>query len=302
MTIREAIAQGSADLKFAEIENPGLDAALLLSHILKVNRTILYAKGPEKINEKDSSLFCSFIERRCNGECAAYITGIKEFRGLDFFVNPSVLVPRPDTETLVEATLKILSEERHAKSQGKENPCAKVLDLCTGSGAIAVSLKNEMPEPEIHAADISSEALETAKLNAEKLLGKNKIYFYHGDLFNALSSSKSSLRNYYSLIISNPPYIPSEEIKTLPDEVQNEPLIALDGGESGLEIIKQIINEAPDYLRQGGVLLLEADPMQMENIKFLLEKRGFQDLKLYKDLSGKNRVIGGKVKTTEAFS
>jgi release factor glutamine methyltransferase len=283
MLIREALAQGSADLKYAGIKTPGLDASLLLAHILNTNRTKLIAKGTDRLPEKKCAEFCALIERRANGECAAYIIGKKEFRGLEFGVNSSVLVPRPETETLVETAIDII----HKNTQ--HNSIVSILDLCTGSGAVAISLKNEIPACEITAADISPNAINTAVRNAKKLLGAGSINFFQGDLFDALPLPAA-----YSLIVSNPPYIPSEEIQTLSAEVQNEPLIALDGGISGLEIIKRIIEKAPDYLQKNGYLLLEADPRQMEQIAILLEKKGFIDIQLYKDLSGTNRVIGGR--------
>jgi release factor glutamine methyltransferase len=285
MLIREALAQGSADLKYADIKTPGLDASILLAHILNTNRTKLIAKGTDRISEKKCAEFCELIERRANGECTAYIIGKKEFRGLEFEVNNSVLVPRPETETLVETAIDIIQKN------AQNNSVVNILDLCTGSGAVAVSLKNEMPTCEITATDISSDALNTAIRNTEKLLGGNLIKFFQGDLYDALPSPLSPT---YSLIVSNPPYIPSDEIQTLSAEVQNEPRIALDGGISGLEIIKRIIEKAPEHLQKNGYLLLEADPRQMEQIIILLEKKGFLDIQLYKDLSGTNRVIGGR--------
>jgi len=287
LLIREALAQGSADLKYAGIETPALDAALLLAHVLKTTRTALIASGKEKIKEADCAAFCGLIERRCGGECAAYLTGKKEFRGLEFAVNKSVLVPRPDTETLVETALNKL--EIWNEELGID--CLRVLDLCTGSGAVAVSLKHERPELDVYASDISEEALETAKANAAHLLPDKKIHFFLGNLYDALPCSL--LPASCSMIISNPPYIPSSEIDTLSAEVRNEPRIALDGGASGLEIIKRIIEDAPDYLRQNGLLLLEADPRQMHGISIMLDKRGFKDILIYKDLSGSDRVIGG---------
>jgi len=339
MTIREAYAQGSTDLKFAEIPAPALDASILLAHVLKTNRTSLIAKGIDTISAKDCKKYCALIERRALGECVAYLIGKKEFRGLEFEVNKSVLVPRPDTETLVEAALKILSEEftRTSNRRFGGGFNIKILDLCTGSGAVAIALKNEKPELEVHATDISSAALKVAIKNSENLLGKNKISFYviialknemphidayatdispealnlakanashllpnnkihfhHGDLFQALPTNSSvSPCELFSLIVSNPPYVPTNEIETLSAEVQNEPRLALDGGACGLEIIKRIIEDAPNYLQKGGSLLLEADPRQMEEIKTLLAKRGFTSLQLFKDLSGADRVIGG---------
>jgi len=238
MLIREALAQGNSDLKYAGIKTPGLDASLLLAYILKTDRTKLIARETDDLSEEECKSFCELIERRANGECTAYIIGKKEFRGLEFDVNPFVLVPRPETETLVETAVDIIQKKLQDKSH------ANILDLCTGSGAVAISLKNEIPLCEITATDISSNALKIAVQNAEKLLGDNHIHFFQGDLYSALPSPLTSP---FSLIVSNPPYIASDEIQTLSAEVQNEPRLALDGGASGLEIITQIIKKAPEY-------------------------------------------------------
>jgi protein-(glutamine-N5) methyltransferase, release factor-specific len=282
MNVREALIKGGADLKSAGIESSSLDASLLLVHVLNTTRTALIAKGTDALAEDAFAAFRALIERRLNGECAAYILGKKEFMGLEFLVNKSVLVPRPETETLVETAINALNKRQAADFN-------RVLDLCTGSGAIAVSIKNKMPQVQVWAADICEQALETAKANAARLLPEASIQFYQGDLYDALPVSR------FSVIVSNPPYIPTEEIKTLAAEVQNEPRLALDGGPSGLEIIKRIIEGAPEYLQRSGALLLEADPRLMEKIAILLEKKGYKDIKLYNDLSGKERVIGGYI-------
>jgi len=309
MIIREAIAQAAADLKKARLETPSLDASLLLAHILKISRASLAARTAEPLSDENHAALRALVQRRLNGECIAYIIGKKEFRGLEFLVNSSVLVPRPDTETLVETALETIRKkfttvfhggntELHGEGNGEESigRTIRVLDLCTGSGAVAIALKNEMPELEIHATDISAEALEVAKTNAQRLLGENKIHFYHGDLYNALPSPHCSsfiVHCSFSIIIANPPYIPTGEINTLCAEVQNEPRLALDGGKTGLEIITRIIDGANIFLQCGGSLLLEADPRQMKKIAALLAEKGFYDIKLYNDLSGQERVIGG---------
>jgi release factor glutamine methyltransferase len=289
MKIREAVALGRTGLKNSGIEQPVLDSTLLLAHILNISRTELTSMGTEPLSKKNLAAFNELINRRINGECIAYITGKKEFYGLDFIVNSSVLVPRPDTEILVETALNQLSRILTIE----KNQNIRVLELCTGSGAVAISLKHEMPEIEIDITDISAEALEIAKINAARLIPNNQNNFYQGDLYDALPSSLSTTETAYSLIISNPPYIPTGIIQTLPIEVQKEPFIALDGGHSGLEIINRIINGAPKYLIKGGILLMEADPHQMEDIKILLEKNGFNEIIIHKDLSGFDRVIGG---------
>jgi len=285
MTICEALVQGSAVLKTAGIDTPSLDASVLLACILNITRSSLTAKGNEILQKEDMDKFQSLIERRKKGECAAYITGNKEFFGLTFKVNSNVLVPRPDTEILVETALEHLKTMNIEKKTDK----TKILDLCTGCGAAAVSIKHEMPETEVWASDISAQALETAKENAAKLTG-GSVNFFLSDLYTALPVINSS----FSLIVSNPPYIPTDKIQTLSAEVRNEPFIALDGGKSGLEIIGRIIEKSPDFIHRGGFLLLEADPGQMEKISSLLENRGYKEIKLYKDLSGQDRVIRGK--------
>ena len=303
MTVREALTEACAGLKQAGIETANLDASLLLSKVLNTSRTMLLASAEEPLLHEMYITFNVLVERRQKGECTAYILGKKEFRGLEFLVNPSVLVPRPDTEILVETAAAIIAEQSAAgneEQKGEKNKKAaadnlRVLDLCTGSGAAAVSLKHEMPDIEVWATDISLEALETAKKNAERLLPDNNIRILHGDLYSALlTDNPLSPIPHFSLIISNPPYIPSDMIKTLPAEVQKEPLIALNGGKSGLEIIKRIINGAPENLIPGGALAIEADPRQMKKIVVLLEKRGFSNIIIYKDLSGQERVITGK--------
>ncbi|MDR0323584.1 MAG: peptide chain release factor N(5)-glutamine methyltransferase [Treponema sp.] len=285
MTVRQAAAHGNAELKNAGIETYSLDSSILLCSCLNTGKTGLLAMGEEALDENTLAAFYTLIKRRKEGECIAYILGKKEFFGLEFLVNSSVLVPRPDTEILVEAAIEILKKE--AENHNKKSKI-RVLDLCTGSGAIAIALKSSLPQIEIHAADISAEAIEVAKENANLLLGKNTVNFYHGDLFDALPAQQ------YSLIVSNPPYIASNEIKTLRREVQKEPRIALDGGISGLSIIERIIERAHLFLKRGGIILIEADPRQMKKIESSLEKRNFRDIKLYKDLSGRERVIGGK--------
>jgi release factor glutamine methyltransferase len=292
MKTREALAEGSAALKTGGIDSPSLDASLLLANVLNTTRTALLARGTDALDDDALSAFRALIQRRLGGECAAYILGKKEFRGLEFLVNKSVLVPRPETETLVETAVNILNKKN------KDVEKIRVLDLCTGSGAIAVSIKSEMPETDVWATDICGQALETAKTNAARLLQGSAVLFYQGDLFNALpfnALSDNAPQNVkFSVIVSNPPYIPSNEIKTLAAEVQNEPLIALDGGQSGLDIIERIVEGAPDYLSKNGALLMEtAGKKQTEKIAVLLEKKGFTNINIYKDLSGQERVIEG---------
>jgi release factor glutamine methyltransferase len=302
MTIREALNEGSSSLKSVGIDTPSLDASLLLAQVLQISRAQLIAAGPDPLPETSHTVFQRLLERRLAGESIAYILGRKEFMGLDFKVSPAVLVPRPDTEILVETSLKKIEESREntklrfGEVQKGRRPCS-VLDLCTGSGAIAVSLKHEMPELEVWASDISAEALDIARANAARLLPQDHIrsppiHFIQSDLFDALAPPSPSTPR-FSLITSNPPSIPSAEIERLAPEIRREPRLALDGGDDGLDIITRIITGAPDFLCPGGSLLLEAEPGQMDSIRILLETGGFNGIQTYRDLPGRERVISG---------
>jgi release factor glutamine methyltransferase len=296
MTIREALAEETASLVAAGIESPGLDSSLFLAKVLNISRSMLTAAGNDNIPPSSVTAFRKLIKRRQSGECTAYILGKKEFYGLEFTVTPSVLVPRPDTETLVETAL--LGSREWGAGSREQRPGKRpirVLDLCTGSGAVAIALKHTMPELEVWAADISAEALEIAKTNAARLLPPDSIRFFQGDLYTALSPTPPlpTPLSPFPIIVSNPPYIPSAEIPSLSPEVRMEPALALDGGDDGLNVIRNIISRAPEFLCTGGVLLLEADPRQMTVIAFLYKEAGFYDIQTYKDLSGRERVISG---------
>jgi release factor glutamine methyltransferase len=285
MTIGEALREGAARLRSAGIESPGLDVALLLAFILKTTREKLLLMDREPLGADRAADFGRLLERRAEGECAAYILGFKEFRGLDFAVTPDVLVPRPDTETLVEAALAALPTE-----EGR-SPLA-LLDLCTGSGAVAIALKHERPFLEVYATDISPGALAMARQNAARLLHgggsrPGSIHFLEGDLFEPVPPVR------FDLITANPPYVPSSEIPHLSREVRCEPLVALDGGENGLDLERRILEDAPAFLKGGGRLLLEADPGQMPSLAAILEKKGYRNVRLHRDLSGLDRVIEG---------
>jgi release factor glutamine methyltransferase len=287
MTVREAMMEGKRTLRFpclnAQITTPDLDASLLLAEAMQLSKEELITRGEEPLTSDVHKKYIELLKRRTGGECVAYILGKKEFRGLEFFVNKSVLVPRPDTELLVEAILKKWGNSACAGKEPK-----RVLDLCTGSGAIAISLKHEMPGLEVWATDISAEALEIAMANARRHQLAESIRFYQGHLFESLPTGLT-----FHAIVSNPPYIPSDEIARLPPEVQGEPRLALDGGKDGLEIIQEIITHTPDYLEPGGILLLEAAPEQMKSISATLEKNRFINIKTYYDLSQMERAIEG---------
>jgi release factor glutamine methyltransferase len=288
MTIREALRKGAERLRAAGAESPGLDTALLLGFVLKATREKLIAHDDALLGDDAAAEFGRLLDRRAAGECAAYILGFKEFWGLDFVVTRDVLVPRPDTETLVEAALAALGPAEKAAS----SPPA-LLDLCTGSGAVAIALKHELPSLEVYGTDISPRALAVARKNAARLLrpggpdGANAIHFLEGDLFAPVPPLR------FDLITANPPYLPSAEIPHLPREVRFEPPAALDGGEDGLDLARRILEDAPAFLTSGGRLLMEADPRQMPLLARILAEKGCRNIRLHRDLSGLDRVIEG---------
>ena len=317
MTIQETLAEGTKLLKSpsasSHIDTPALDASLLLSEILRKSRAELIAHANASIAENDRDAFFRLLERRRNGECIAYILGRREFHGLEFSVNPHVLVPRPDTETLVEAALEYIDSRQSPDTQQDHElgeHSLSLLDLCTGSGAVAISLastlKNEHPSLTITASDISPEALETAALNADRLLDERLLNGrLSGDNHNSVRFIKSvrfiqsdlfeSIPEKFDIIVSNPPYVPSDELAALAPEVQREPRLALDGGDGGMVLIKKIIAQAPGHLLHGGILLLEAGPGQMPDIRAILAAHGFSGVRLHKDLADRDRVISGRI-------
>ncbi|GHU41791.1 release factor glutamine methyltransferase [Spirochaetia bacterium] len=288
--LNKILQNAAAELKNAGIETAGLDAAVLLCDVLKTDRAWLITHADQTLPEENIQLYKKHIRRRITRECVAYITGHKEFRGLDLTVTHDVLVPRADTETLVEAALNII-DITNKTAAGKKT--ISVLDLCTGSGAVAIALKTERPFIEVCASDISGAALSVTKQNAAKynLLNENNKTADGASLRITQSDLFSNLNDKFDVIVSNPPYIPSALLASLAPEVQNEPRLALDGGSDGLGVIRRIIADAGHHLNSGGALLLEADSRQVEAVKALLEKSFYTNINILKDLAGLDRVI-----------
>ena len=293
MFVKEVLAKGSALLASAQnntakIETPFLDAALLLAEVLHTDRAGLVVREKEIVSMENCDLFQNLLKRRMEGECIAYLLGRKEFYGLEFLVNPAVLVPRPETETLVEAAINACKNLKNTSPKK-----IRILDLCTGSGAAAIAFKHEIQDSEVWASDISAEALETAKRNSKKLLGNlsgdfEPVHFIQSDLFNELFNHIEN--NSLDLIMANPPYITADEISSLPPEVRHEPKLALDGGKDGMDLIRKIISGAKSFLCPGGLLLLEADPRQIPVIRLDFEDNSYENICIYRDLSDE-RVI-----------
>ena len=289
------------------IQNPRLDTEVLLSYSLKIDRLGLYLNYDKPLTEDELSSFKKIIQRRVNREPLQYITGIQEFWSLDFKVAPGVLIPRQETEVLVEEVLKSAGckakdVKNITKSATGSNaltsaPKPLILDLCTGCGCIAVSLAKELTGSTIYATDNSAVALEIARQNSERHDVKDRITFMSGDLFQPLENFESK----FDFIVSNPPYVKRSDLEGLEPEVNVfEPVSALDGGEDGLDAIKSIIDEAPKYLKSNGRLLLEIAFDQAKNVKAHIEKSGcYTSSTVIKDLSGNDRVI--KVKSSHGL-
>ena len=256
-----------------DVESPSGEAALLLEAFLGITRVRQLMSPDDEINEDDSALILEKAAQRANHIPMAYITGHKEFWGLDFLVNENVLIPRPDTETLVEEALKEI------------RPGYRVLDMCTGSGAIGISVKASS-DAEVTLSDISAEALRTAEENSRRLV--------NGSCRLILSDLFSSIDGIFDMILTNPPYLTSEWVESVTAEVRKEPLLALlDRDEDGLGIIREIIGQSPSHLTPGGILMIECDYRQTHDCVIILKNTGFEDIRIISDLSGRERVVRG---------
>ena len=275
--------QGVRRLLGAGIDSARLDAELLLGCALGMSREELMIAATRKVSVAESDRYEDLLRRRLNREPLAYITGQQEFWSLGFLVSGDVLVPRPETEILVERALKHL-----ATINNREAP--RILELGTGSGAIAVALASELPQAEIVATEIAPAALEIARRNASRNGVSNAIRFLQGDLFTALDQE---LEKDFDLILSNPPYIPRGEIAHLEAEVSRwEPRAALDGGVDGLDFYRRIIEEAPGYLRQGGAVAVEIGAAIGSLVLALFRNNpAYGDTRVYQDYSGRDRVV-----------
>jgi len=269
MKIVDVLIKAKHRLKESGIDER--EARLLLSHVLGIRSEDLVKY--DEIEEATYEVFQSVLEKRCNHIPYAYITGHQEFMKLDFKVNENVLIPRSDTEILVEEAIKLCQDKS----------LDSILDVCTGSGCIAVSLAKYIKDANVTALDISKEALDIAKENA--IINNVNVEFIESDLFENIYSK-------FDIIVSNPPYIKKDVIDTLEREVKNnEPLIALDGGEDGLVFYRRIIECAKDYLEANGYLLLEIGFDQANDVKGLLERSNYKNIRVIKDYSGNDRLV-----------
>ena len=275
MNYQETLFEGAKILKFNNIKSFNLDSELLLSSILKIDRSNLILNLEKKIKDNDSKNFFNFIERRKRSEPIAYITGYKEFWKNKFKVNSNVLIPRPDSETLVEQVLRKIGS----------NSKKRILDIGTGSGCIIISILNDRKKCTGVGIDISKNAIKLAKYNAKIQHIKNRVKFFNSDIDNFYTGK-------YDFILSNPPYIKLYEISDLDKDVRNhEPKLALNGGIDGYSKIKLVIKKSSELVKKRGKLFLEVGFNQTLKTLKVLKKNGFHNIKIVKDLAKKNRCI-----------
>jgi len=281
-TLAEALEQGTRFLREERRRTPRLDAEVLLAHLLDYSRTQLYAHATDPMPGGLVGPYQDLLRRRRAGEPVAHLVGWKEFYGRRFAVGPEVLIPRPETEFLVEAGLQLLERSATVRPE--------VLDLCTGSGAVAITLALEMPHARVWATDLSDEALEVAARNARTWRVEDRLELSSGDLFEALAGPRR-----FDLILANPPYV-GTEAGPVPEEVvvRYEPALALFAGPDGLEVLRRIVAQAPDWLVDGGSLVLEVAAGQSEGVEAMMQEKGFRETGLVSDLAGLPRVVLGR--------
>lgn len=285
VTFGEVLELGIKCLSQAGIPGPERDADLLMQYITGGDRGFIFLHRHDAMDQTRADMYFSFIDRRAEGEPLQYITGSQEFMGLDFQVDPSVLIPRQDTETVVEFALE---------KAGQMKKCRSILDMCCGSGAIAVSMARSLPGAEVTACDCSEGALETAARNAAANDVASRVSFKKTDMFMVEKNGRTvPLKGRFDMIVSNPPYIPSGVIETLQTEVRDhEPMLALDGGADGLDFYRILARDAGPHLKKGGMLVMEIGHDQGRDVSQLLEETGcYVNIEVHKDLAGHDRIV-----------
>jgi release factor glutamine methyltransferase len=276
-TIKSALQTARELLAGHGVETPSLDTEVLLAHVTGLDRAGLYRRWESLLAEEEEDRFFALTGRRLSGEPVAYLTGSKEFMGLEFEVDHRVLIPRPETELLVETALKILP------------PAPVIIDVGTGSGAIAISLAFYRPQAVVYACDLAPEALAVARSNAVRHGVASRVFFFRGDLLKPLAGRLPA--GGADLVAANLPYITSQDLPGLPREVRLfEPLPALDGGADGLELYRRLVRAAPDFLQRGGWLLMESGDGLAYKMAGLLVRLQWETVVL-KDLAGHDRLV-----------
>ena len=277
-TVRRVLTWTTSHFEKKGLDAPRLTAEILLAHVLGVTRVRLYVDIDRPLQKEELASYRRLIEQRTAGEPTQYLVGKKEFYGRTFQVDARVLVPRPETELLVESLLQHLP---------KEGPC-RVLDVCTGSGCIAVTVAAEREGASVWATELSPGAAEVARGNAEAHGVGGRVTVLEGDLLAPVPAGAR-----FDLVVSNPPYIATAEIDTLSAEVRREPRMALDGGADGLDLVRRLAVEARRALRAGGLLALEMGETQGPAVKAILENAGYTEVRVVKDLERRDRFAYG---------
>jgi release factor glutamine methyltransferase len=277
-TIRKLLAWTTQHFEKRGVDAPRLTTEVLLAHVLKTTRVRLYVDLDRPLDKAELTAFRALIERRMAGEPTQYLTGVREFYNRPFKVDPRVLIPRPETELLVEAALHRLPKDAPGTA----------LDVCTGSGCIAISLAAERPQATVLATDLSPDACALARENAQALGVAGRVTVLQGDLYAPLPPDAR-----FDVVVSNPPYIATGEIPTLSAEVRREPHLALDGGPDGLVLIRKVIEGARRVLKPGGLLAMEIGETQGAALQALLQAAGFEDARVEKDLERRDRLAFG---------
>jgi release factor glutamine methyltransferase len=286
LQIKEILAVGERILSEKGIADYKTDAEILLCHETHYDAKKIFMNWAKELDDEYCEAFFAAIERRAGGEPTQYITQSQAFMGHNFFVNSLVLIPRADTETLVETVCEYLDKNKAAQ---------RVLDLCTGSGCIAISLAKHAAALKITASDIDQGALSVAQKNSVNLGTSGRIKFLESDMFSGFKAGSRGQK--YDVIVSNPPYIRTDTLPRLQREIyEHEPLHALDGGIDGLDYYRRIAEQSHEFFRKGGALFLEIGADQAPAVKALLEATGkYKDITIKQDLAGHDRVISARV-------
>ena len=289
-TVLQLLTWASDYFKSHNIHPPRPTAEILLAHVLSFNRVDLYIQYDRPVNPRELAAFKETIKRRLRGEPVAYIVGERGFWSLDLRVTPDVLIPRPETEIVVETALAVLPKKADGEAK-------KILDIGTGSGAIVLALATERPGYLFYATDRSWKALRVARENARKYRLEEGVRFFCGDLFKPLAG----VQNGFDLIVSNPPYIRRGELNELASEVSKyEPREALDGGPDGLDLIRILVRQAPEFIAPQGWLIFEIGYDQGEDVKCIMAgTKAYEDVTILTDYNNLNRVVRARLKGNE---
>ena len=291
--VEACLASGTLLLEAAGIETARLDAECLAAHALGWPRWQVFLSPRRRLTPEEFGRYLALLGRRERREPLAYVLGMREFWSLSLSVSSGVLVPRPETETLVEATLAVWSEMAAEASREPRAASPMIVELCTGSGAVAIALAMEIPTARILATDVSWRALRVARANALAHAVAGRVAFLRGNLWQAVNGQAPA--GSVDLVVANPPYVPTRDVAALMPEVQWEPRLALDGGADGLQVQRDIIATSPERIRPGGCLLLEIGTDQAEAILALLGKMGqLETGRIFRDLAGRPRVIAAR--------